>query len=116
MHEERPGHLSDLQPQRGQHFLCVAPCAEFIAAEPADEGPAEAPCVSAVALPGGQPCAQVVVALEHGPVHQAFCDLPRCVDDERPVTGCPHAMDPALATAAVMDAGRTEPRSYRQRC
>src|ERR1700730_8335594 len=115
MDQQCPGHLADGQPQGGQCVLAEAPCATFIVAEAAAEGPAEVLRVPAVALPRPQPRAQFLIAVEHGPVHQPFRDLAGRVDDEREVTGRPDAMDPALVVPAVVDAGRTEARPYRQR-
>src|SRR5207342_2004897 len=115
MDEQCPGHLPDLQPQRGQCLLAVTPCAQLVVAEARAKGPAEVPCVPAIALPRAQPCAPLVVALEHRPAHQPFGDLARRVDDERQLAGTPDAMNPALGAAAVMNAGRAEACPYLQR-
>src|SRR5580692_9262460 len=115
MDEQGPGHLPDPQPQRGQQLLAAAPRAEFIGAESPADGPAEVPCIAAVALPGGQPRTQVVIALQHGPAHQPLRDLAGRVDHERQVAGPPDAVHPALGAAAVMDAGRAETRPHGQR-
>src|SRR5712691_307063 len=110
MHEQRPGHLADLEPLRRQHPLAVAPGTAFIAAEALAERPAETARVAAIALPRRQPCAQLLIALEHGPVHQPLRDLAGRVDDERQIASRPDAMDAAFVVAAVMDAGRAETR------
>src|SRR6516162_6355566 len=78
VHEQRPGHVTDRQPQRGEQLLAVPPGAAFVAAEaltPLPQGAAEAPRVPAVALPGRQPRTQLVVVLEHGPAPQPLRDL-----------------------------------------
>jgi len=115
VHEHRPGHLADRQPLRGQHLLAVAPCAAFVIPEALAEGPAKPPCIPAVALPRRQPCAQLVIVLEHGPVPQPFRDLAGRVDDEGQVRRSRDAVDPALAGAAMVDAGRAEARPDGQR-
>src|SRR5262249_56728278 len=78
-------------------------------------GPAEVTGLPAIALPRQQPCTQLVVALEHGPVHQPFGDLAGRVDDERQLAAPPDAVHPALGAAAVVNAGRAEPRPQLQR-
>ena len=115
MHQQRPGHLADREPQRGQQLLAVPPRTAFIVAEELAQGVTEPPGVPAVALPGRQPRAQLVVAFERGPVPQPLRDLAGRVDDERQVGSALDAMDPALIAAAVVDAGGAEPGPYRQR-
>src|SRR5215472_12039829 len=114
MHEHRPGHLAHRQPQRSQHLLAVAPGGALVVTETLADPAAEPAGVPAVALPCRQPGAQLVVALEHGPAPQPLGDLAGRVDDERRPAGSGDAVDPALATAAMVDAGRGEARPDRQ--
>jgi len=118
VHEQRPGHLADPQPQRGQRLLAVPPGGHLIPSEAGPDPAPEPPRVSAVGAPGRQPRPQLVVVGEERPVPQAFGDLARRVDDERllaAVPGQPDAVDPALAAASVADAGRAEPGPDGQR-
>src|SRR5450755_1214051 len=101
VHEQRPGHLADLEPPGGQQLLAVAPSAHLVLPEAPADGPAKPPGVAAVALPRRQPRAQVLVAVQHGPVHQPLGDLARRVDDKGQLGGTGDAMHPALAAASV---------------
>ncbi len=122
VHQQRPGHLADAQPQRGQRPLAVPPGGHLVPCEtPAvahgDPVP-EPPGVPAIGAPGRQPRPQLIVVGEDRPVPQPFGDLARRVDDERlltAVSGQPDAVDAALAAAPVPDAGRAEPGSDGQR-
>jgi hypothetical protein len=110
VHKQRPGHLADPQPVRGQQLLAKPPGRELIIAEHRTHPVPEPACVAAVAAPGRQPGAQPVIVVKHGPVPQLLGDLARSVDDERPLTPARHPVHPALTGAPVPDAGRAEPR------
>jgi phosphoglycolate phosphatase len=109
IHEQRPGQLPNPRPQRGQGLLTVPPGRDLVFTEARGDPAPESPRVTAVGAPCRQPRAQLVVAGQHRPVPQPLGDLARRVDDERLLTATLHAMDSALATGAVADAGRTEP-------
>ena len=59
--EQRPGHLSDPQPQRGQRLLAVPPRCGLVLAETGPHAAPEPPRVAPVVAPGRQPGAQLVV-------------------------------------------------------
>jgi hypothetical protein len=115
MHQQRPGHLADREPPRRQHGLAVAPGGYLVGAEPRPDRPAEPPGIAAVPPPGPQPAAQLVVALQHGPVHQPLGHLAARIDHERQLAAAGDAMHPALAAPAVMNAGRAERGADRER-
>jgi hypothetical protein len=114
IHQQRPGHLVDPGPQRGQHLLAVPPGRDLVLPEPRGHPIPEPPRVTAVVAPGRQPGAQLAIVGRHGPVPQPLGDLARRVDDERLLTPADHAVYAALAGTPVPDAGRAEPRPDRQ--
>src|ERR1035441_9985203 len=98
MDQQRPGHLADLQPQRRERLLAVAPRAQLVVAEAGPKRAAEMPRTPAVTLPGRQPCAQLRVSFEHGPVHQPLPDLAGRVDDEGLVASSPRSEERRVGT------------------
>jgi phosphoglycolate phosphatase len=115
VHEQRPGHLADPRPERGQRLLAVPPGGRLVAAEPGRYIAPEPARVAAVRPPGRQPRTQLVVAGRHRPVPQPLGDLARSVDDEHKVAAALDAMHPALGAGTVPDAGRAERGSDGQR-
>ena len=53
--EQRPGHLPDPRPQRGQRLLAVPPRPGLVLAETGPQAAPEPPCVAAVVAPARQP-------------------------------------------------------------
>ena len=83
MYKQRPCNLADPQPLRDQHLLAVTPGTELVRTEAVPHAEPEPPRVAAVAAPGRQPGAQLIVVGQHGPVPQPLGDLARGVHDER---------------------------------
>jgi hypothetical protein len=115
MHEQRPGHLADPQPQRRQHLLAMPPGPELVVPEARPHPLPEPPRVTSVVTPRRQPGAQLVIVGHQRPVPQPLGDLACRVDDEPLDAPAGHLVHPPLAIKPVPDAGRTEPRPDLQR-
>ena len=115
MDEQCPRHLTHFQPSRGQDAFAVAPGRCFVAPVPGRDGLAEPTSVAAITPPGRKPAPQVVVVLEHRPVHEPFGDLASGVDDESELVRRGDPVHAAFAAMAVMDARGREPSAYGER-
>jgi len=105
VHEQRPGQLADPRPQWNQRLLAMPPGGDLVGTESRGDPAPEPPCVAAVGPPGRQPRAQFVVAGQHRPVPQPLGDLAGRVDDVPLLAATLDAVDPALTSRAVADAG-----------
>src|SRR5215469_6234590 len=112
--EKGPGKLADFRPQRDKDGLAVPPGTDLVGAESGSHRLSEMPCVAAVGLPGGQPLGEFAVVWQD-PGHQPLGDLAGRVDHESAIGRPPDPVHPSFAVRAMVNAGRAELGSDRER-